>query len=520
MSNEAFDPTIYAAASTTSKKWAKACVDILYFIEHYVPKNLFDLDKAAPQQIELLRKVMRKKQYFAIRAPRKGGKTILVAIVACWLVLSDQSRRVFILSGSQNQAEWLYQYCSAIVWPHGPKGAPLRKFYRQFLVREPIKSRIEFIEGGWIRYAPASKKAVNAPTADVLIMDEYVLIDSVIVEQAFPMIRGSEFPMRFLLSTATPNEENTDAFLDILDKTEPGEELALLGWERVVWGPEDCGFLQTKNAKADAEVAKHFLDPEMYRTQYEGKNPKRAGRIFPRTFIHDAFKAPDPENPGFLVDGTEFDPDNIVNRGEAKGGIDWGFDADTALLWGYMGLERRIVICKVIVAPHTSPSDWANIVEDESTSHDIYEWYADAAGAFQNQEIRDRGIKVTRRPFQHRRYGKEWMIGILYYWLENRKLIIADIPENEIVKQQLLKYRRNQNGKPIKGNDHCVDGLLCLVSGWDPRYYGERDEVELEKIDQDLGGLANSWDSFSSSKDAWMPETWADNGDLRKQPWE
>jgi len=62
--------------------------------------------------------------------------------------------------------------------------------------------------------------------------------------------------------------------------------------------------------------------------------------------------------------------------------------------------------------------------------------------------------------------------------------------------------------------------LLCLVSGWDPRYYGERDEVELEKIDQDLGGLANSWDSFSSSKDAWMPETWADNGDLRKQPWE
>ena len=517
----AFDPVRYQQDKTTSKKWERACVDIIYFIIHYVPLSLFDIDKASPQQIELLLKVQNGRQYFAIRAPRKGGKTILVAIVACWLVLSKQSYRVFILSGSQNQAEWLYQYCSAIIWPSGPKNAALRAFFRQFLIREPIKSRIEFKEGGWIRYAPASKKAVNAPTADCLIMDEYVLIATIIIEQAFPMIRGSEFPMRFLLSTATPNEEGTDAFLDILDKTEPGQELAKLGWERVVWGPEDCAFLQTKNAKADAEVAKHFLDPEMYRTQYEGKNPKRAGRIFPRTFIHDAFKALDPENPGYLIDGTPYDPEKKENRGEGKGGIDWGFDADTAMIWGYMGLERKLVLVTMIVAPHTSPSEWADLVEEESTTHKVYEWFADAAGAFQNQEIRNRGIKITRRPFQHQRRGKEWMIGILYYWLENRLMIIPDTEEFAPLKLQLLRYRRDQHGKPIKGHDHCVDGLLCFVSGFDPRYYGDHAEPQLEEIPtKELQGAANGWNDFNSGNDAGMPDNWAGNKDVNKEPWE
>ena len=495
--------------------WERALQDIFYFIAHYVPKRLFNLETAAPQQIALFQAVMDGKRYFVIMAPRKGGKTICVAIIAVWLTLRDQTYRVFILSGGKDQAEWLYDYCKAIIWPSGGVNRERREFFKQFLVQEPTKSRIVYKLGGWIRYSAASEKQVNAPTADCLINDEFVLIPTTILEQAWPMIRQSPNPRRFLLSTARPGAENTDAFLDILD------EAKKLGFKKFTWIDADCPFLQTDVALKDTEVARFFMSEEMHLTQYRGAAPKRAGRIFPRTFIRQAFVAPDPDNPGFLLDGTPFemDPDKRIFRGEGAGGIDWGFDHDTVFIEGYRALGGKIVVMRMIVGSGTSPSDWAQQAHDDSILYGFEEWFADASGAFQNSEIKQRGLRVTSRAFQHQTRGKEWMIGISYHHLQAIDIVIPDIPEFEPLKKQLTKWKRDQNGKPKKGNDHCNDAFICLISKWDPRY-SESEDYEQPEPDSISRFSANDWDSFQSPDRAWMPENWRENELLRREVWE
>lgn len=509
----------YAKTQMQEGIWEKALLNIFVFVEYYVPKHLFDLDKAAPQQLALLKAVQDGKRYFVICAPRKSGKTILVAIVAVWLVLRDQKFRVFIVSGSQDQAEWLYTYCSAILWPSTAEGAEKRAWFEQFLKEEPRKSRIRMKEGGWLRYAPASKKQVNAPTADCLINDEFVLIPSVIVQQAWPMVRGSETPMRFLLSTATPGEENTDAFIDILEKSDE------IGFEKFEWTDEDCPFLQTEQAQEDADIAEHFLTEDMHLTQYKGGLPRRAGRVFPRTFIRRAFIAPDPKKPGFLMDGTPYDPEKLEFRGESKGSFDWGFDHDTVMIEGYRGLDHKIVLMKMVVGSGTSAADWGQRAEDDTVDHNIEEWLCDSSGAFQNRELQDRGLKMTKRVFGHLYKGKEWMIGILYDWLQKALMVIPDTEEFEPLKKQFEKYRRDQDGKPKKGFDHCVDSLLCLASGWDPRYYNESEgykqksrpprEERLQSVE------GEEWRKFSSGERPWMPDNWNEKKEeLMRLPWE
>ena len=513
-----------AANNKKRVMWEKARINIFYFIRNYVPKNLFDLEQAAPQQIELFQAVMDGKPYYVIRAPRKGGKTICVAIIAVWLTLRDQTYRVFIVSGGKDQAEWLYDYCKQILWPAGDEGRSTRELFAGFLTQEPSKTRLTYKKGGWIRYAAASEKQVNAPTADALVMDEYVLIPTNIVEQAWPMIRGSEKPRRFLLSTATPGKENTDSFLDIIENANE------LGFESVDWRDTDCPFLMRKLNLKDAEVAKFFMDDEMFRTQYQGLMPKRAGRIFPRTLLRETFVAPDPENPGFLLDGTpynpqpalpgEYEPVNLVFRGEGKAGVDWGFDHDTVFLEGYRGLDHKMVAMKMHVNHGVSASDWANIAVKDSTSYDITEWLCDSAGAFQNQELADQGLTVKKRVFGHLSDGKEWMIGIATYWLQKKLVVIPDTEEFALLKKQMEKYRRDGNGKPMKGNDHCVDAFLCWLSGWDPRYYDPEREVKRQPTPTKRIGVSNSWEEFKSGNNAWLPDSWANKEMLRREPWE
>ncbi|TES93289.1 MAG: hypothetical protein E3J88_00350, partial [Anaerolineales bacterium] len=175
-----------AASNKTKGMFQKARNDIFYFIENYVPKNLFDLEQAAEAQIALFQAVQDGCRYFVIRAPRKGGKTICVAIIVVWLTLKDQTYRIFIISGGKDQAEWLYDYCKQILWPSGDEGRAARELFSQLLTGEPSKTRLVYKKGGWIRYAAASEKQVNAPTADGLVNDEYVLIPQPIVQAAWP----------------------------------------------------------------------------------------------------------------------------------------------------------------------------------------------------------------------------------------------------------------------------------------------------------------------------------------------
>jgi hypothetical protein len=517
--------------------------DILFFVDSYVPRRIFNLDLASKEQLAFLKAIERGKiKGAAIRAPRKGGKTILVAIAIIWKCLRNQRYRFFIVSGSENQAHWLYDYCRQIMWPSGREGAQTREFFSQFLKGEPKATITEFKAGGWIMYAAASSKAVNAPTADGLGMDEFVLIPKNIVEEAWPVIAASEDPLRVLLSTATEGKENTDAFLDILEQCESGGDLYKQGWRSFEWERKDAPHLNTEAAMADAKSARYFISEDMYQTQYIGGIPKKAGRIFPRTFIREAFIAPDPQRPGFLLDGSQYDPNKLEFQGDANGGIDWGFDHDTVICEGYRGLDRKIHLMKMIVGSGSSPSDWADTVEKDALAYGIEDWLGDAAGAFQNKEIRNRGIRILPRAFQEKAHGKEWMIGVAYYWLSRRLIVIPDTPEFQKLKEQLLKWSRDAEGKPKKGDDDCNDSFIVWLSKWDPTFYeggftlpkrsepvdrvfGDFEETgdEIVPIQRasERGGEWEKFDTGDEDQHGWKPSSWQNREDeLRKEPWE
>lgn len=484
--------------------WQQAMADIFFFVEHYVPHAIFDLTMAAPQQKAVLQAVQDGVRYFIIKAPRKGGKTILVAIIAVWLTLRDQTYRFFILSGSQKQAWWLYDYCKQILAPGGGENAERREWFAQFLDGPPKKSELRYKRGGWIMYTAASEKQVNAPTADALTNDEFVLIPTNIIEEAWPMIRGSKDPRRFILSTVVPNKPNTDAFIDLLDEAEG------FGIRKFEWFAKDCPFLKTDVAQVDTDLAKLILSTEMFETQYIGELPRKAGRIFPRTFIREAFVAPDPDRPGFLLNGIPYDPEHLVFKGDPGGGIDWGFDHDTVIIEGYRGLDHKIVLMKMIIGSGSSPSDWADQIEKDALAYEIHDWHADASGAFQNREVEDRGLRVVKRAFGHQVRGKEWMIGITYHWLKMRYLVIPDTEEFQSLKKQLQKWKRGVDGKPKKGYDHTCDGLICFTSKWDPRYYTETEPKPLLEPKNPERSVANSWENFRSGREDWMPDSWKD----------
>jgi len=153
-------------------------------------------------------------------------------------------------------------------------------------------------------------------------------------------------------------------------------------------------------------------------------------------------------------------------------------------------------------------------------AYEITEWLCDSAGAFQNQELSDLGLNVKKRVFGHISDGKEWMIGIAYYWLQKKLVVIPDTEDFALLKKQLGKYKRDGNGKPVKGYDHCVDAFLCWLSGWDPRYYDPEREIPPQPKPAEQTGISNKWDEFRSGSKPWLPDNWADNEMLRREPWE
>jgi len=480
--------------------WEQSMKSIRTFIRHFVPKDYFDLDKANPQQIQILIDVENGQRNFVVRAPRKGGKTILVAIICVWLALKNAKFRIFVLAGSLEQAKWLYRYCRDIFL-----GTPL---LRNCLLQEPTQTLTELKNGSWIFCSPASDKQIHAPTADVLVMDEYVLIEPDIVVGAWPMIRASKTPMRMILSTAR-DKVGLESFLDIYDRAEE------LGFNAYWWSDAQCPWL----SKEDSDVAKQVLSEEEFRIQYQGGVPIKKGAVFGRIGIEKAFIKPEKIKRLYPYFSDEI-------KGVLKTGVDWGFTHDTVFTAGWLGLDFRLHLVKQVAYDKTDDEELANIALDwdqeftERFKTRVDEWLCDAAGAFQNAMMRKKGLWVTPRVFQHRTEGKEWMVSVVNWFLEHDKLVIPDTKEFEGLKKQMKAYRRDRNAIIVKGFDDKIDSLLCLASGWNPLEAIEAprerakpaERIEIVSTLKDV-----NWEDMKPSGDEdWKPAHWR----KERWPWE
>jgi hypothetical protein len=485
---------------TLESEWDQSMKDIQKFIRTFVPKSFFDWDKANPEQIQILLEVQNGERNIIIRAPRKGGKTILVAVLVVWLALRKDHYRIFVLAGSLEQAKWLYRYCRDIVTGH-PK-------IRAQLLTEPTQTLTEFKNGSFIICSPASSKQVNAPTVDCLIMDEYVLIPSEIVTEAWPMIRASTEPRRFILSTAQ-QKISLDTFMDICDRAEE------LGFKFHFWDDTNCPWL----SKSDDKIAKEILNAEDYNIQYKGGTPSKQGSIFPLYIMREAFIKPQK-----LLEGN---PDYFKEiRGEIKVGIDWGFGHDTVMSAGWVSPEFKLHVFRIFITHKTDDEELVKIALSwdqefyEKFGQRVAEWICDAAGAFQNALMMKYGLWVVKRSFGQEERGKEWMIKILNWFYEKKRIVIVHDDNGDVLFKQSKSYRRDRNGKPVKGFDHCIDSLLCLASGWNPLEAIEAPKepsMSARRIFEKPISAMN-WESTNPPDDMWRPDTWRKGDD--KWPWE
>jgi hypothetical protein len=372
---------------------------------------------------------------------KKAGKTKSVAVSFAWLFKQDPTLRIFHLSGSYLQASRLYDYFKPIVTS--------QEFFPDALEGEPTRYITRFKKGGCLEVLTASAKSIRGGDADILSIDEAVLVPMHLINAAWSLIRASKFPKRVITSTASP-EVNLDWFLRLWQDSDR------LKFERHEWLPEECPWLD----KEDDALAKLMLDSQTYIIEYRGGIAERTGRVWDTALIDKALV--DPRR------AEEFPLPAADPLTEKWTALDWGFVGQAVLtFWEKQGETAYLRDCRI-----WTDTSFTEIKQEIREDYGKYPIYPDSEAVADNADLANMGMKVIPVIFSK---DKDFLISRVRWRLE-KKLI--KIPNPEIVDeklgidcrkyftlvQQMKAYHYNEKtGKPVKVNDHCCDSVICAM---------------------------------------------------------
>ena len=374
----------------------------------------------APEHRQIVAKVL-----------RGGGKTRNAAIAFAWLFLNDPSWRIFVLSGAYWQARRLYQYFMPLV--KNPEIFP-----QDWLINEPTQYLTQFRQGGSLEVLTASTKRIRGGHADILCIDEAVLVKQDLIAAVWPVVRTSKRLKRIVISTAS-NEVNLQWFLTIW------QDAKRLGFDRHEWKIDECHWID----KTDLEFAARMLDSQTFRVEYLGEIAERKGRVWDSALIDKS-----------LVDPSQaesYPPPAKSPSTEWSLGLDWGFIHPTVItVWEKQGETVYARDCRIRTQEALS-----DIMQEIHKDFHNITIYADSSGAHENDQLRRLGLNVQPVIFSKQ---KEELIGHARWRLEQQ---LIKIPNPELDQkfltliQQMKAYNYDENGKPRKKNDDCVDSMLC-----------------------------------------------------------
>ncbi len=363
---------------------------------------------------------------------RKGGKTKGLGIAYAYLFKQNPTLKIFHLSGSYLQASRLYEPFKPLVT--NPEIFP------NALVDEPTKFFTHFKAGGVLEIATTSVKSARSGDYDIMSIDEAVLLEPEIIEAAWPLVRASKIGKRIVVSTASPGP-SWGWFVNLWQRASE------LEFKRCHWSSAECPWLNRLD-QTDAEKL-WGIDSEFIKVEYEGEISERAGFVFD----------------GRIVDDSLVEPPQISPRSEdtQRGvGHDWGFSHPSVTIeWELQG--ETIIVRDVLIRQKIALSA---IIEDMATKYrdPTVPIYPDSAGAHENDMLNRMGLRVTPVNFGK---DKDTLIGQLRWRLEkglikipNPKYASKDMKK---LVDQLKNYSYDQNGKPRKGDDDCVDALLASM---------------------------------------------------------
>jgi hypothetical protein len=373
---------------------------------------------------------------------RKAGKTKCVAVAFASLFKQNPKLRIFHLSGSYWQASRLYAYFKPIVTNSELFGGSLEG--------EPTKYLTQFKAGGSLEVLTASAKSIRGGDADILSIDEAVLVPQKLIDAAWPLPRASQFPKRIVMSTASP-EASLEWFVNLW------QNAPALKFERFEWPESECHWLNVE----DNAYAKLMLDSQTYAREYEGAITERTGRVWGTYRLADGRVIDLIDNA--LVDprkAEEYPPPAADPLTEKWTALDWGFVGQAVLtFWEKQGDKLFIRDCRI-----WTETSYTEIKQEIKEDFGRYPIYPDSEAVADNADLQRMDLTVIPVIFSR---DKEFLISRARWCLENG---LMKIPNPEVdsryftLVQQMKAYHYDEkSGKPAKVNDHCCDSVICAM---------------------------------------------------------
>jgi hypothetical protein len=364
---------------------------------------------------------------------RKAGKTKSVAVTLASLFRKDPTLRIFHLSGSYLQASRLYDYFKPL--------ATNQELFPDALEEEPTKYITKFRAGGSLEVLTASAKSIRGGDADILSIDEAVLVPQKLLDAAWPLVRASKYPKRIVTSTASP-----DVSLEWFVKL--WQNAKAMKFQRYEWPLSECPWINQE----ETELAKLMLDSRTFATEYLGQIAERTGQVWGSQLVDNALVNPN--------DQAQYPPaaaDPLTQKWTA---LDWGFVGQAVLtFWEKQGDTLYLRDCRI-----WTETSYFEIKQEIATDFGKYPIYPDSEAVADNKDLESMGMRVVPVIFSKE---KDSLISRVRWRLE-KGLIKIPNPEQDqhyfTLVQQMKAYHYNEKtGKPVKINDHCCDSVICAM---------------------------------------------------------
>ena len=398
---------------------------------HYFFKDIFGMEPYPYQKRVLQELADLSIKRVMILAAGGTGKTRLLACLALYLAVPKATSlgrpiSVIIISGSADQAKYLYSYC---------REAISRNNILNSLVKgEPLVSKTEFKNGSVIFAVPNSLTVIQGKHCDVVIIDEAAIAGDFVVRDALRITSTSDID-RIILS-GTPMQYDS-LFVDMWENPTSYPD-----WDprkntfarRYHWSARECPKISIERL----EEAKR-LPPDLYAIFWEGKPYALTNTVVPREDLVRASKNIH----------TEYDP-NI----ESIAGLDWGFGAAETVL---VIVQKRDNIYYVVGVFAWTTDEMENVhdaIQSTCRQYNVRIVYADAAQVGENQRLSSRGVYVKPIHFSKEKSRLQGRMRALFH----QGRIRIDEEEIELLRQ-LRKYTWDTHE-----DDDRVDALMLAIN--------------------------------------------------------
>jgi len=412
------------------------------------PRNLAivyaDMDPS-PGQIRLMKGIVSDDPEFSqiiVKTVRGGGKTKVCSVSFAHIHHHDPTRKIFVHSGSYEQARYLYSYYRPLIL--NPDYFP-----QDELLHEPTQTLTQFKSGGFLKVLAASERQSRGGHVDIMCLDEAVLIKQDLIDAVWPTVRTSKKPKRIVLSTASP-KVSLDWFLRIWQHADQ------LKFKRYEWPLEECHWINQQ----DTANAQLLVDSETFKVEFLGEIAERRGTVWDNNLINAALV--DPQK------AEEYPLPAADPLTEKWTSLDWGFIGQAVLLFCEKQAETVYIRdCKI-----WSKESYTSIKQEIKEDFGEYPIYPDSEAVADNEDLRKMGMQVIPVIFSK---DKDFLISRVRWRLEKGLLKIPNPDITNLAQgidgrkyftlvQQMKAYHYNEKTrKPEKVNDHCCDALICAM---------------------------------------------------------